>query len=281
MGSGRGPGARDLGLSTDTARPVPDAAATPEPVDIPVLYEDDILLVVNKPAGLATMPRGRYVARSVVAQVRWVRQDARIVAAHRLDRLTSGVLALVKDPAWRGRVQMAFERRAPGLRKRYLARTAAEPVGSIYTEAAAPYLEGGAGAARPGLAEPFEVALPLLKEPGVWQCRIDAAGRQSRTCVLRRECAPSTWGGALMSWHLEPRTGYTHQLRVMLAALGYPILGDPLYPEISPLYTSDAGDSVRMDLHAASLTLPSLGDAPRWPVVRAPAPWLDGSAVAR
>lgn len=298
VGSGRGgPSARDLGLSLDTTRPVPDAAATPQPVEIPVLYEDDILLVVNKPAGLATMPRGRYVARSVVAQMRWVRGDARIVAAHRLDRLTSGVLVLVKDPAWRGRVQTLFERRAPGLRKRYVARTAAEPTPALCTDAAnlvtVSVLAGEGRAAgeaaasametsglRPAvgltavslpqdLTQPFEVSLPLLKEPGRWQCRVDGAGRVCRTRVLGREPA-----GEVMAWALEPLTGYTHQLRVTLAALGYPILGDPLYPEISPAYTTDAGDAVRMDLHAASLTLPAPDGGPSWPSFTAPVPWL-------
>lgn len=355
-GGDSGPSARDLGLSQDVTRPVPDAAATPTPVPIPVLYEDDVLLVVNKPAGLATMPRGRYVARSVVAQVRWARGDERIVAAHRLDRLTSGVLVLVKDPAWRGRVQTLFERRVPGLRKRYVARTPAEPAASPYTAAgdlvavrvlggegraagvaaasapatvaAEPVPEAGLGAVPQDLGCPFEVALPLLKRPGQWQCRVDPAGRSSRTVVLRRElaergpadrglpwsdrartaepgatagrdaavkaCVPAEAGmvegdvwarsgatasgcvpaGSALTWHLELRTGYTHQLRVTLAALGYPILGDPLYPEVSPLYTSDAGDAVRMDLHAAALTLPSLDGAPSWPSFAAPAPWL-------
>lgn len=94
---------------------------------------------------------------------------------------------------------------------------------------------------------------------------------RARSGATASGCVPA---GSALTWHLEPRTGYTHQLRVTLAALGYPILGDPLYPEVSPLYTSDAGDAVRMDLHAAALTLPSLDGAPSWPSFAAPAPWL-------
>lgn len=93
----------------------------------------------------------------------------------------------------------------------------------------------------------------------------------ARSGATASGCVPA---GSALTWHLELRTGYTHQLRVTLAALGYPILGDPLYPEVSPLYTSDAGDAVRMDLHAAALTLPSLDGAPSWPSFAAPAPWL-------
>lgn len=259
-----GPDARDLGLGTRPDRPVPDASATPAPVPIPILFEDEVLLVVDKPAGLTTMPRGRYVARSVVAQLRWARGERHLVAAHRLDRLTSGVLVLVKDPAWRGRVQTLFEHRARGLRKHYVAHTLTDAGTSEFTEAAAPFLAGTRSD-----ATPFEVSLPMLKARGRWQTLIDPDGRTTRTRLERTGEAEGR-----MTWSLTPLTGYTHQLRVTLAALGHPILGDPLYPRVTEEYTSEVGDTARMFLHAESLTLPRPDGGPAWPTFTAPPPWV-------
>lgn len=263
---GTGPGAADLGIGPDNSRPVLDAATTPEPLPIEVLYEDEILLVVNKPAGLATNPRGRYVARSVIAQLRWARGDRQLVAAHRLDRLTSGVLVVVKDPAWRGRIQGVFEKRSPGLEKGYRARTGIEATESDYTRAAGLHLpvDLSSGA--------FDVELPLLKPRGSWQVQVSPGGRLTRT-TLRPVPAPTPLADLYREWELAPHTGYTHQLRVVLTTLGYPIVGDPLYPEITPTYRSDAGDRARMYLHAESLTLPSGGTTPHWPQFVAPTPW--------
>lgn len=362
------PTALDLGLVAGpgdprAARPVPDAAATPTPVPIEVIFEDEILLVVNKPAGLATMPRGRYVARSVIAQLRWARGEAalpanrRLVAAHRLDRLTSGVLVLVKDPAWRGPIQRAFENQPPAARRPTLPPTAPPPTApsspippatsdwatsapdptspaigaspacgtsptftpatrvektyqalttctftpSTYTETAQAYLPREVLAAlsklqagpqnpvssgnrhpiatAPGTAPAFDVSLPLAKPRGSWQTQITPDGKECRTRLRLAGGTEGAW-----AWELWPTSGFTHQLRVTLAALGYPIIGDPLYPAISPVYQSDEGDSARLYLHAARLALPPVngpqsGGRRRWPAFTAPAPVVAPAAA--
>lgn len=312
------PTARDLGLSASNERPVLDAACTPEPVPIPVLYEDEVLLVVNKPGGLTTMPRGKFVARSVIAQLRWARRDPQIVAAHRLDRLTSGVLVLVKQPEWRGVVQSAFENRTPGLQKHYLARTADSFTASPFTEAAAAHMRWmrlpqhageanpqhlkqlnprqtgnqtswqleqqkaqqtqhqhaqpnemrcGRISGEPHTGETYSVELPLQKERGIWQVQITPSGKPART-----ELRPLSGGDSFIDWMLTPQSGYTHQLRVTLAALGYPILGDPLYPHVTAAFQGDAAEE-RLHLHAAQLQLPTGLGGKAWPRFIAPRPW--------
>lgn len=77
-------------------------------VPLEILWENPAAMIVNKPAGLASMPRGKYIARSVVVQARQQFKNDEITLAHRLDRGTSGCLLLVKDPHWRAAYQEMF-----------------------------------------------------------------------------------------------------------------------------------------------------------------------------
>ncbi|OKL54783.1 hypothetical protein BSZ39_02040 [Bowdeniella nasicola] len=197
-------------------RPVPDETHVP----IEIIAEGEGWIAVNKPAGLATMPRGAYVARSVVVQARRQFDNDDIVPAHRLDRLTSGVLLLVTERASRSRIQGWFQ---DGLvHRRY--RAVSHPGGREE-------LLDGAW---------HEVALRLEKS-GL-QVEVVAGEPNARTRLRALSV------GEEIEWDLAPLTGRTHQLRVTLAYLGFPIIGDPLYPGVR--------ESEELRLHAYHLAGP-------------------------
>ena len=104
-------------------RELPDEV--PVPFDIPVLYRDDDIVVVDKPHFLATMPRGGHVAQTATVRLRRELDLPELSPAHRLDRLTAGVLLFTTRREVRGAYQTLFAR---GLvRKTYLARAAVDP----------------------------------------------------------------------------------------------------------------------------------------------------------
>ncbi|MBV8789658.1 MAG: pseudouridine synthase, partial [Mycobacterium sp.] len=111
------------GASVYLYRELPDEV--PVPFDLPVLHADADIVVVDKPHFLATMPRGRHVAQTVLVRLRRELGLPELSPAHRLDRLTAGVLLLTARREVRGAYQTLFSR---GLvRKTYLARAAVDP----------------------------------------------------------------------------------------------------------------------------------------------------------
>ncbi|MBQ3470602.1 RluA family pseudouridine synthase [Candidatus Saccharibacteria bacterium] len=157
-----------------------------------ILFENDEVLVVNKPAGLLSEPRGEFCPERTLADFGLI--------CHRLDRDTSGVMILAKSP----KVQSY-------LKRQFLNRTVHKTYFAI--------VEG-----RPKLDE-ARIDLPIirdLKRPTTF--RVDANGKESETYyrVLKTN-------GDLSLVELRPTTGRTHQLRVHMKYLGHPILGDVVY----------------------------------------------------
>ena len=172
----------------------------PVPFDIPVLHQDADIVVVDKPHFLATMPRGRHVAQTALVRLRRELGLPELSPAHRLDRLTAGVLLFTTRRELRGTYQTLFAR---GLvRKTYLARAAVDPA----------------------LALPRVVRSRIIKRRGHLQAVSEPGAPNAETLVELQD--PDGL------YRLTPRTGRTHQLRVHLASLGVPIAGDPLYPKI-------------------------------------------------
>ncbi len=265
-------------------RVAPDeGAALPK---LQVLWEGEGAIVVNKPASLATIPRGSWITRSVVVAARRQFHNDQITAAHRLDRLTTGCLLLTLDSKYRARYQQLFDRRQ--VKKIYLARSRG---GGDRGEAAAPQV-----------GERFDFQLEMYKETGSLTVSIGQppVGRkvtrcQSRTrgLVLGKFSLPDVGklegeGNATpgnqepmpeeeLLWQLEPETGFTHQLRATLAHFGYPLRGDPLYPEVLP---ADAPDNIdpQLCLHAHQLQFPDPENPANPITVTAPAPtWAKGA----
>ena len=177
------------------------------PFDIPVLYCDDDIVVADKPHFLATMPRGRHVAQTALVRLRRQLGLDELSPAHRLDRLTAGVLLFTTRREIRGAYQTMFARGT--VRKTYLARAAVNP----------------------GLVLPREVHSRIIKHRGNFQA-VEEAGEPNAMTLVELISADGLY-------RLTPRTGRTHQLRVHMAALGIPIDGDPLYPDVIDVAAED------------------------------------------
>lgn len=177
------------------------------PFDIPVLYRDENIVVVDKPHFLATMPRGRHVAQTALVRLRQELGLPELSPAHRLDRLTAGVLMFTTRREVRGAYQTLFARGV--VHKTYLARAATDLL----------------------LAFPRALQSRIVKRRGQLQAVIEPGKPNAHTLVeLLSVDGP---------YRLTPRTGRTHQLRVQMAALGAPIYGDPLYPEVIDVAADD------------------------------------------
>ena len=245
---------RSLDPNTDAAevpqgvwiyRPIPDDPTTP--IEVEVLAEGDGWIAADKPAGLATMPRGRFVARSLTVALRRQQQNDDIVCAHRLDRATAGVVLAVTDPAKRGAYQQLFERGK--VAKKYLA------VASANLDTQGP-LQVSTGEDDSG---PFIRVQSRIEKSGIRMKNV--VGEPNSETILRPASPEFTFEGVvgLRVWEVEPITGRTHQIRVHFAGLGAPIVGDPLYGGAlaGPYGVDEVPDgAIDLQLLAASLRFP-------------------------
>ncbi|HEX9833678.1 MAG TPA: pseudouridine synthase [Mycobacterium sp.] len=174
--------------------------------DMQILHRDDDIIVVDKPHFLATMPRGRHVAQTALVRLRRELDMPALSPAHRLDRLTAGVLLFTARREVRAAYQTMFARGV--VSKTYLAR--AEVNANVEL--------------------PILVRSRIIKQRGQLQAE-EVPGEPN--AVTRVE----QFGDGL--YRLTPRTGRTHQLRVHMASLGLPIAGDPLYPNVVDVAPDD------------------------------------------
>lgn len=182
-----------------------------------MLHADGALIAVDKPQGLLSVP-GRGPGRADCLIARLALADPGLRPVHRLDRDTSGVMVLARSAPAQAALGRQFEERR--VAKTYHALVTGWP---------------GPDAGR--------IALPLAADwPNRPRQMVSPTGRDA--CTDWRVLARRTDGTALLE--LSPLTGRSHQLRVHLAALGHPILGDPLY---------GGAAARRMMLHATRLRL--------------------------
>ena len=216
-------------------RELPHEVPVPFPLD--VVYRDEHIVVADKPHFLATTPRGSHVTETALARLRRELDIPALGAAHRLDRLTAGLVLFTVRPEERGAYQALFRDRR--VRKEY--------------EAVAPY--------DPGLDLPRTVRSRILKERGVLAAR-QVEGEVN--AVSRVEPAEHREDG-LGRYRLVPGTGQTHQLRVHMSALGVPILGDPLYPVVTdPVPAGDFRRPLQLLARALEFTDPVTGTEHRF-----------------
>lgn len=200
-----------------------------------LLHVDDSLLVLNKPAGLLSVPgRGDEKQDCLSARVQQLYPDALVV--HRLDMATSGLMLMARGPSAQRVLSKAFEQRQ--VHKRYVAVVAGHlDTGTTPDEWHLIDLPIAADWAH----RPLRVIDPLIGKPSLTHWRV--VHHDADAACTRVE--------------LEPVTGRSHQLRVHLKALGHPILGDQLY---APIVIQQRAP--RLLLHACALELkhPATGE---------------------
>jgi tRNA pseudouridine32 synthase / 23S rRNA pseudouridine746 synthase len=192
-------------------RDLPDEVEVP--FGVPILHCDDDIVVVDKPHFLSTMPRGAHVAQTALVRLRRELDLPELSPAHRLDRLTAGVLLFTVRRDVRGAYQTMFARGE--VRKTYLARAGVDP----------------------SLEFPMRVGSRIIKERSRLQA-FEEPGESNAVTLVEH------LGDGL--YRLTPRTGRTHQLRVHMASLGLPILGDPLYPNVIEVTPGDFSSPLQL-----------------------------------
>ena len=195
-------------------------------IDIPIIYEDDDCLLINKPLGTLTHSKGAFnpeatVATFIESKLSKNYKGDRAGIVHRLDRATSGVMICAKTPKAMSWLQKQFSTR--NVKKSYLA-------------------------VINGKLDPSEaiIDMPIERNPKKPQSfRVGSNGKTAQT--IYKTLSSNDKYSLVM---LTPQTGRTHQLRVHLKHLGHPIIGDSFY---------DGEPSDRLYLHASSLeiTLPN------------------------
>jgi tRNA pseudouridine32 synthase / 23S rRNA pseudouridine746 synthase len=216
---------------------IPDFVYDPPDGPLDILYQDDLILVVNKPSGLLSVPGSREGREDcLVSRLQAQHWDALLV--HRLDCDTSGAIIFARTKQAQAFLGQEFEKRRA--KKAYIARVSG-------------VVQGDNG----------HVDLPIGAD---WEFR----PRQKVDPVHGRP-AQTDWhvidrGPDETRLRLFPHTGRSHQLRVHMLALGHPILGDPIYA------AGPTVDHPRLMLHAETLGLHHPGSK-EWVTFAAPCPF--------
>lgn len=212
-----------------------NAPGSPGLADITLLYQDDTLLVLNKPSGLLSVP-GRGADKQDCLSARVQAQFADALVVHRLDMATSGLLLMARGADTQRAINHAFSQ---GLvDKRYVA-----------------------------------IVAGLLEADGIWRTidlpiAVDWPRRPLRIIQVDGKASQTRWRCIAHDLQrqssrveLEPLTGRSHQLRLHMQAIGHPILGDALY---APAHIQTMAP--RLLLHACALSLvhPHTGTPMRW-----------------
>ena len=218
---------------TVTIPPPPPSSLSPEDIPLKIIYEDDDLLAIDKPAGLTVHPAPGHPSHTLVNAILShfphladMGDSLRPGIVHRLDKDTSGVMLVAKNATAQAKLQEQFKSRA--VEKTYLA------------------LVKGHLAPERGMIE-----APIGRHPSNRKkMAVVSRGREARTMyqVVR-------YIGNYTLLEVKPETGRTHQIRVHLAAIGYPVMGDALYGVKSPLLSRQF-----LHAHRLKIKLPSSGE---------------------
>jgi 23S rRNA pseudouridine1911/1915/1917 synthase len=246
-------------LVVDVPASEPDALLRAEDIDVEVLYEDDDVVVVNKPAGLVVHPAHGHKTGTLVNAMlgrissRTGRESGRPGIVHRLDKDTSGVMIVAKNDV----AQLALSRQLQQQRfaKEYLALVIGDP-----------------GETEVVIEAPVERDSDDRRRMVVRASGREAVTRFKRIASWENNANPGSGavGGRVSLLLVKPVTGRTHQIRVHLAYAHFPIVGDPVYGR-----RGDTSGLGRQFLHAWRLTvrLPHAGErtftAPLAPDLRA------------
>ncbi len=210
--------------------PPEPVALTPEPIPLDILYEDENVLVLHKPAGMVVHPGAGHTRGTLIhallahcPDLEGIGGVMRPGLVHRLDKETSGVLLVAKNERTYHFLQAQFKART--VRKVYEALVIGHPPPEGAIEA------------------------PIARDPRYRKrMAVIPTGRPARTRYRVLKTYEGRWG-RYARLEVYPETGRTHQIRVHLAYVGYPIVGDPVYGRRAPL------PCPRLFLHARALTV--------------------------
>ncbi|WP_313071949.1 pseudouridine synthase [Melaminivora sp.] len=207
----------------------------PVPFQEEVLYQDEHILVADKPHFLPVMPAGRYLQETLLVRLKRKLGLDELSPVHRIDRDTAGLVLFSVQRATRGRYQALFRDRA---------------VHKVY-EAVAPWREG--------------LSLPLLRESRLQECgdffrMHEVPGEPNASVLIDLIERHGPWA----RWRLQPATGRRHQLRVQMAALGLPLVGDTLYPVVNDPAPGDYSSPLQLLARALAFEDPVTGQERRF-----------------
>jgi tRNA pseudouridine32 synthase/23S rRNA pseudouridine746 synthase len=187
------------------------------PFEETILYQDERILVADKPHFLPVTPAGRFLRETLLVRLKKKTGLAHLTPIHRLDRETAGVVMFSHDIASRGAYQSLFQQRL--VDKTYEALAPTKPELALPLVYRSRMVDG----------TPFFRMREVAGEPNS-ETRIELI-EQRETCSLYR---------------LQPLTGKKHQLRVHLAALGIPIMNDTFYPDVYPCKGDDLSAPLKL-----------------------------------
>lgn len=215
------------------------AHEAPIPFEATVLWQDEHLLVADKPHFLPVVPSGHYLQETLLVRLKKQLYLPDLAPLHRLDRDTAGLVLFSKKPASRGAYHSLFRDHA--MRKTY--------------EAVAPW--------NPALPWPIRRATRIQASPRFMQ-QIEVATGVGGPVNAITDIAPLEVGNTLARYVLSPVTGQRHQLRVHMAALGVPLVGDGIYPLLTPEGTADYARPLQLLAKSIAFKDPLTGEARRF-----------------
>lgn len=192
-------------------------AETPIPFEEQILFQDDHLLVADKPHFLPTTPGGRFLHESLLVRLKNKLGIAQLTPIHRLDRETAGVVVFSLNEDSRGAYQSLFQKRS---------------VDKVYEALAKPL---------PGRVFPFVHVSRMVEGTPFFRMREVEGEPNSETLI---DVIAVKEGEAL--YRLRPRTGRQHQLRVHMMSIGAPIINDTFYPEPLPAGQDDFNKPLKL-----------------------------------
>lgn len=199
------------------------------PFDEDIVYQDDHILVADKPHFLPVIPSGRFLHETLLIRLKRKTGLSHLTPIHRIDRETAGLVVFSHQPNTRGAYQSLFQKKE--IRKSYEALA-----GTLDTEF------------------PFTYKSRMVEGEPFFRMRETEGIPNSETFIDLIEKR-----GAMSHYRLHPLTGKKHQLRVHLAALGAPIANDGFYPEALPCKADDTSRPLKLLAKALAFKDPVTG----------------------
>jgi tRNA pseudouridine32 synthase/23S rRNA pseudouridine746 synthase len=206
-------------------------AETPIPFMEQVLFQDEHLLIADKPHFLPTIPTGRFLHETLLVRLKHKLELPHLTPIHRLDRETAGVVIFSHNPATRGKYQSMFQKRV---------------VRKVYEALARPI---------PGREFPFTYRSRMVDGEKFFVMKEEEGEANSETLVELIEQR-----GDIARYRLHPHTGRKHQLRLHMASLGAPILNDAFYPVALPCKGDDFSAPLQLLARSISFEDPLTGE---------------------